>query len=83
MAPTKFGTNLFTSFRDIFFYLTNKLTKNITPPFVQGNEMLLTAVVSVAVGHLAADLFPLCDVDCVHRAGADMTGLILKKQHTG
>lgn len=29
------------------------------------------------------DLFPLCDIDCVHRAGADATGLILKKQRAG
>lgn len=32
---------------------------------------------------LTTDLFPLCDIDCVHRAGADAAGLILEKERTG
>lgn len=32
---------------------------------------------------LVTDIFPLCHIDCVHRAGADATGLILEKQHAG
>lgn len=34
-------------------------------------------------GGLATDLLPLCDIDCVHWAGADVTGLILEKQRAG
>lgn len=29
---------------------------------------------------LATDLLPLSDIDCVHRAGADVTGLVSEKQ---
>lgn len=36
-----------------------------------------------SVLNLAADLFPLCDIDCVHRAGADAAGLVLEKQRAG
>lgn len=32
---------------------------------------------------LATDLFPFCDVDCVHGAGADATDIILEKKDAG
>lgn len=38
---------------------------------------------SVTEGKLAADLFPLCDIDCILRASADGTSVILEKQHAG
>lgn len=32
-------------------------------------------------GCFSTDLIPLCNIDCVHRAGANTTGLILEKQN--
>lgn len=41
---------------------------------------MVCVIYSVCVG---SDLLSLCDVDCVHWARADATGLILVQQHAG
>lgn len=65
-------------------FIMEKLTDNLLFQSGTFNGHFYIAVVIYALKEsLSTDLVPLCDIDCVHRAGADGAGLILEKQHAG